>query len=55
MTSWGKVSNKSNEVRTVLLLGCMAAWHAAMRLLSRLLIFIVRVMARLRGVGEAIG
>jgi hypothetical protein len=26
-----------------------------MRLLSRLLIFIVRVMARLRGVGEAIG
>jgi aspartate beta-hydroxylase len=48
-----EVTNDSNEVRTVLLLD---VWRRGMpldmRLLSRLLIFVVRVMARLRGVGE---
>ncbi len=51
-----EVTNDSNEVRTVLLLD---VWRRGMpldmRLLSHLLIFIVRVMARLRGVGGAIG
>ena len=51
-----EVTNDSDEVRTVLLLD---VWRRGMpldmRLLSHLLIFIVRVMARLRGVGEAIG
>jgi aspartate beta-hydroxylase len=51
-----EVTNDSDEVRTVLLLD---VWRRGMpfdmRLLSHLLIFIVRVMARLRGVGGAIG
>jgi aspartate beta-hydroxylase len=51
-----EVTNNGDEARTVLLLD---VWRNGMpldmRLLSRLLIFIVRVMARLRGVGEAIG
>ena len=46
-----EVTNDSDEVRTVLLLD---VWRRGMpldmRLLSHLLIFIVRVMARLRGV-----
>jgi aspartate beta-hydroxylase len=46
-----EVTNDSDEVRTVLLLD---VWRRGMpfdmRLLSRLLIFIVHVMARLRGV-----
>jgi aspartate beta-hydroxylase len=46
-----EVTNDSDEVRTVLLLD---VWRCGMpldmRLLSHLLIFIVRVMARLRGV-----
>ena len=51
-----EVTNDSDEVRTVLLLD---VWRCGMpldmRLLSHLLIFVVRVMARLRGVGGAIG
>jgi aspartate beta-hydroxylase len=51
-----EVTNASGEVRTVLLLD---VWRRGMpldmRLLSHLLIFVVRVMARLRGVGGAIG
>ena len=51
-----EVTNDSDEVRTVLLLD---VWRRGMpldmRLLSHLLIFIVRVMARLRGIGGAIG
>jgi aspartate beta-hydroxylase len=47
-----EVINDSDEVRTVLLLD---VWRRGMpldmRLLSRLLIFTVRVMARMRGVG----
>src|SRR5271165_3423389 len=51
-----EVTNDSDEVRTVLLLD---VWRRGMpldmRFLSHLLIFFVRVMARLRGVGGAIG
>jgi aspartate beta-hydroxylase len=51
-----EVTNDSDDVRTVLLLDI---WRRGMpldmRLLSHLLIFIVRVMARLPGLGEAIG
>ena len=51
-----EVTNDSDEVRTVLLLD---VWRRGMqldmRLLSHLLIFFVRAMARLRGVGGAIG
>ena len=51
-----EVTNDSDEVRTVLLLD---VWRRGMpldmRLLSHLLIFVVRVMVRLRGVGGAIG
>ena len=51
-----EVTNGSDEVRTVLLLD---VWRLDMpldmRLLSHLLIFIVRVIARVRGVGGAIG
>jgi aspartate beta-hydroxylase len=51
-----EVTNDSDEVRTVLLLD---VWRRGMpldmRILSHLLIFFVRVMARLRGVGVAIG
>ena len=51
-----EVTNENDEVRTVLLLD---VWRRGMpldmRFLSRLLIFIVRVMAHLRGVDGAIG
>ena len=51
-----EVTNDSDEVRTVLLLD---VWRRGMpldmRLLSHLLIFIVRVMARFRGIDGAIG
>jgi aspartate beta-hydroxylase len=49
-----EVTNDSDEVRTVLLLDvCRRGMPLDMRLLSHLLIFIVRVMARLRGVASA--
>ena len=51
-----EVTNDSDEVRTVLLLD---VWRRGMpldmRILSRLLIFVVRGMARLRGIGGTIG